>query len=363
VKAKKHQQGFVLIPITLLVVFLLGGWLIYKNPNLVNRAKTQEKTTIQAPTTAPTPTLNISDDPNKKNWKSYKDDVAGYQISFPASWDNKGLQGEYNTGLLLTSAEGKIRDGSTLLPNVVELSFGYVQLKDDTYKFIATDFKEAFQRNLGPYPPGKTGGVTTKLGNIKINGQDAIKFLHESSYEGLTYASSYQIKGQTGVAYYRISFGARDKSSLESHQQEIDQIVNSFKIIPLPTPTPVGLKAYTNQEIGLSYQYPSNWTQTGVNLGLPNGRHMMSFDKRFSPGGKDPFISRCEGVYPDDIKNQDTITIGNQILDLKRLCDDKYKITTANGAQLSVFFRFFGYAIEDQAREVLKSVKGLKIEE
>lgn len=361
-----NQKGFT--PILLIVIIVVVGaiFVVAKNSLLPKsldslppmKSFPGQEELYATSTPFPSPVSEIKLDATGK-YTIYTNYEKGYSFKFPVDWVYK--EGK-EIGDIYIYPPGQDIDHpySTVIYTVRSLPNPRKELKDS--EEADREFNEVYNAPVDT----NFNQRRYKLPNTVVSGKKAVKVVNQSVPDFPTeifYSLSTYFR--YGIAEYSIAFTG-DEEVVNKHSSEYNQVLSSFKLLgPAPTPRPITIKTFTNDNLGFSFEFPSNWL---VNTFQNNGDYNKGFTlvneddgevitMYFEPGdraGCDKDYSKNKTYFNEDKKFE--------FGDTGKTYDCHFFVVkTSRGFEFFMELKFFGTEGEDKGLEIVKSFKGLEI--
>lgn len=220
-KSQSYLQKRTITAISVIVLFIAIGGIILtrRNHQLSSQLLSITPTSVPATTSNPTPT----DKPSIPGWKTYLNQMDGYSINYPEQWFNLGSFGISIDHYFSNENVGAPLDMKTDSGIWVTIRTGM------TVAF----FDKMYAAQSGVMPDSSYI-IQTKISNLTINGQQAVKYTSEPGpkFAGeYAYETFYLIKNNAKV--YSIDFLTQAKKIGVNNASFFDQMASSFKLTGL----------------------------------------------------------------------------------------------------------------------------------
>lgn len=350
-----NQKGYVAVLVIILGLILILG--IFKVSQKQNSKTIKMTQPVILPSTSPSPDIKLD---KSGDFYSYTNHTENFSLSYPKGWKvRENPKQENGEGVVILYPPQSIPENS---PFAARLQVYVLKPNPRTEAKESESDKVGFEKEyLKPISDGK-GLRNFKIGNTTIAGQKAIIEV-ERSLEGDQTESYYSQSTSFpyGIFYYSIKMLGSEEEEVKKYLGDYDKILASFKLLgPKPTVTPITLKTYTNEKLGFSFEYPSNWL---VNTFQNNG----DFNKGFTVVNEDDeeiLTMYQEGRYGASCKEiapvQKNVLFGENKVDIKFDCDHP-RVKTKSGKEFAVGLYVFGSESEQDGLKLLKSIKGLTV--
>ena len=170
----KYKLFLIVGAIILVLIGGVGGLILGKNLSTLTNQQQKPVLPTEIPTETPTVPINViptdSGSPAVKGWKNYQNQKYGYSINYPESWFN--LQ---NFGAPDTDKYFSTKDIGAPLEMGSDGIWVTIRVEQDT-----DYFEKIFTGKTGLISSGDKG-ITTKLSDLTIGGQKAVKYISETT--------------------------------------------------------------------------------------------------------------------------------------------------------------------------------------
>ena len=243
---EKKPKKFILIILIILAIALgaTGGVFGYQYIQKQKLFQTQPSPTpvVQQPSPSPDPTAG---------WETYSSEFQNITFKYPPSWEITEKEGQkvgeniYNTKILLSKNEAII----TMYLNMDGLGGKGQTYEGREFILDGNHLYQYTRHNENSTKIGLSTSLVNTLGVFEIN---------NTTYSiTLTYPNTYTKKESSPIL------------------NEFNQILSTFKFIDEDDETD-GLETYENLEQGISFKYPSNYTQPPQNSNPAPGIFYLS---------------------------------------------------------------------------------------
>ncbi|MBI3485802.1 hypothetical protein HY025_02550 [Candidatus Daviesbacteria bacterium] len=351
-KSFKKDQKFLLIGL-IIIIGLIFYRLQIQTPQNID-LKVVKSTAAPIATATPKPTPDIK--PDSFGNLIYTNHTDNYSFQIPKDWIVRQFDGDGKGHLfdeIVPPGEQNKKYYSTSV--VVSVEHPNKRTEQEEVLKNQQDFDKRYNSPISL----NTNQRSYKVGNTIVSGQKAITEVNKS-LQGDATDTFYKLVTSFyyGIAQVNISFQF-DQDVINKNLDGYNLILKTFKLLgPVPTLTPVFLKTYTNDKLGYSFKYPSNWLVNSFQNGDYNkgitivDEHDWEVITMYQEPG-----SRAGCSIPTEYKKiQFEASLVNVLFD----CDHP-RVKTKNGQEFRFEMKFFGYPPEAKALELLKTVQGLTI--
>ena len=233
---KSHKKLIITIVIALLII--IGGavawYFFYAQGKITALYETEPKLQVPVPSAEDVDKMVIDDITDTSEWITYRSEVNGFEISYPAEWEAKTHEGNQR-GYILSLLDPE-NPGNPGYAN--ELT---IQRNDEITDYVTGNF-ETFDEFI------VVGEHTHQIiSPTTIDGKKAVELIFGGN------GAAYGIFIESNGIYALVFEKAWDKTKLSATAQKV---LSTLKFIQTKD-----LQTYNNDELKISFNYPNEWGQ------------------------------------------------------------------------------------------------------
>jgi hypothetical protein len=331
-----HQKGSVPVFIVIAVVVVIAAlFALGMNKSAPSPSASLSPSVVATPAPRPTPDVNF--DESGKN-KIYTNHTDNYTVHFPAKFK-----------VVENPPYVDIVPENTSDPHVHIL----IQSKRSNPRYI-TFINEEQAKFTDAYNKSSL--------HTLVSGQKAYQFRTSRNGES-GHEESLFTAFRYGIDGYSLDLTSDNLNDFNANQEAYSQILKTFTLLqPAATPVSKALQNFTDDKLGISFQYPGDWlvkTNSDDLVVYDEGDHEIVTLTSSTPS----YNIACKHTY--DKKQTYPLGATQVTFDMASEClNDTYvKVRTQSDKEMYFSFQFIsiGQTNKEQDIQFLKTIKGIEI--